>query len=299
MTLRHLRIFIELYQNNGNVSKTAEALSISQSSISRALSELEEYYQIVLFDRVSKRLYLTEAGETFYNNALGIVRKFDALSASFHESPSGSYLRIGCANLFFARLLSDIVAAFSLQYPDVPIKVYNTAEVALREMMVHGELDVALIQGMIPDESILNAYTIETEISIITSPKFWGDRPRTISAMQLAQLPLLLKEQDCSLRLVFDSTLYQKGLVSSPLWESCHSYLLVEAALRGMGVAVIYKKLAEAALESGALIELTVPEISPILSHWSTGIIYSRKKEPSPALDAFINLCVEHIRENM
>ena len=65
MTIRHLRIFIEVAKS-GNMSKAAERLFISQPTVSQAISELEEYYGVLLFERLNRRLYITEIGKKLF-----------------------------------------------------------------------------------------------------------------------------------------------------------------------------------------------------------------------------------------
>lgn len=65
MTIRHLRIFIEVAKS-GNMSKAAERLYISQPTASQAIKELEEYYGVLLFERLNRRLYITEAGKKLF-----------------------------------------------------------------------------------------------------------------------------------------------------------------------------------------------------------------------------------------
>ena len=78
MTLRHLRIFAAVCRC-GSVTKAAAMLHIAQPSVSLAIRELEEYYQITLFDRISRKLYITEQGERLLKYATHIT----SLSVSY------------------------------------------------------------------------------------------------------------------------------------------------------------------------------------------------------------------------
>ena len=71
MNIRHLRIFLTVCES-GSMTQAAKQLYISQPSISLAISELEDYYGILLFDRISQRLYITQAGEKFRDRALDL-----------------------------------------------------------------------------------------------------------------------------------------------------------------------------------------------------------------------------------
>ena len=74
MTIRHLRIFLAV-ADSGTMSQAAKKLYITQPSV----RELEEHYRVLLFERLSKKLYITEAGKTFYSYAKQVVFQFDQL----------------------------------------------------------------------------------------------------------------------------------------------------------------------------------------------------------------------------
>ena len=67
MTLRHLKIFVAICEHGG-VTKAAEALHIAQPAVSTTLSELEKYYNVILFDRINQRLVITEMGKRLFRH---------------------------------------------------------------------------------------------------------------------------------------------------------------------------------------------------------------------------------------
>ena len=79
MTLRHIRIFLAVCENGNNTTRAARALYLAQPAVSRAVAELEEYYGVRLFDRIGRRLYLTEAGRRMWEYAVHICGLFDDL----------------------------------------------------------------------------------------------------------------------------------------------------------------------------------------------------------------------------
>ena len=78
MTLRHMKLFIAVYQNQG-VTKAAHQLHLAQPSISLAIRELEDYYGVRLFDRIGRRILPTECGKEFYGYAIHILSLFDEM----------------------------------------------------------------------------------------------------------------------------------------------------------------------------------------------------------------------------
>ena len=77
MTLRHIRIFCSVCQQGCNTTKAAAALHMTQPAVSLAIKELETYYGVALFDRMGRRLQITEAGRRFLQNAVQISALFD------------------------------------------------------------------------------------------------------------------------------------------------------------------------------------------------------------------------------
>ena len=76
MTLRHLRIFMEVCRF-GSITQAAEELNMAQPAVSYAIRELESYYETRLFERMNRRLYITEYGEQLMNYADSILGQFD------------------------------------------------------------------------------------------------------------------------------------------------------------------------------------------------------------------------------
>lgn len=93
MTIRHLKIFIAVAET-GKMSTAAAQYYISQPTVSQAIKELEEHYGVLLFERISKKLYITEAGKNLFTYARMVVSQFDELEDNMLKGFSEK-LRIG------------------------------------------------------------------------------------------------------------------------------------------------------------------------------------------------------------
>ena len=116
MTLRHMKIFVSVYQNNG-ITRASEELHLAQPSVSLAIRELEDYYGIRLFDRISRRLYVTEQGRMFYDYALHIVSLFDEMELGIRNWEHMGTLRIGSSITIGNFLLPGLVKKFTTTHP--------------------------------------------------------------------------------------------------------------------------------------------------------------------------------------
>ena len=119
MTIRHLRIFLAV-ADSGTMSQAAKKLYITQPSVSQAVRELEEHYRVLLFERLSKKLYITEAGKTFYSYAKQVVFQFDQLEEHMFRDLK-ERLRIGATVTVGSRALPEIVREFRLEHPQTDV----------------------------------------------------------------------------------------------------------------------------------------------------------------------------------
>ena len=94
MTIRHLKIFAAV-ADTGGMSKAARALHISQPGISQAISELERYYGVRLFERLSQKLFLTREGELLLSYSRHILDSFEQMEAAMQHASQKTSLHIG------------------------------------------------------------------------------------------------------------------------------------------------------------------------------------------------------------
>ena len=123
MTLRHMKILVAVCAEN-SITKAAERLHIAQPAVSIAVKELEEYYGVKLFDRISRRLYLTDTGRTFLEYAAHIVALFDDMERSIRQWELSGKLRIGASITIGTHLMPRYVNAFYRNHPQSSIDVF-------------------------------------------------------------------------------------------------------------------------------------------------------------------------------
>ena len=114
MTLRHMKILVEVYRQN-SVTKAAQALHLSQPSVSLALRELEDYYGVTLFERVGRRISPTECGREFYGYAVHVVSLMDELETRMRNWDAIGTVRIGATVTIGTYLLPELVRRYQVQ----------------------------------------------------------------------------------------------------------------------------------------------------------------------------------------
>ena len=118
MTIRHLKIFIAVAET-GKMSLAAKRLYVTQPTVSQAIRELEEHYETRLFDRLSKRLYITEPGEHLLKMAKAAVHSFDEVERQMQSETKTEHFRIGVTVTIGSCMLPALLENFQRIRPHV------------------------------------------------------------------------------------------------------------------------------------------------------------------------------------
>lgn len=249
MTVRHMKIFIAVYQAQ-SVTKAAEALYMTQPAVTRAIQELERHYGTRLFDRINRRLSVTEAGRQFYAYALHIVDSFAQLEQRLRNWDEEGVLRIGASVTVGNFLLPQVLDAFRERHGSLKVKATVSNGQTLQQALLDNRLDLAVIEESVRHEHLCSECIGHDRLVPVLPP----DSPHkdgTPRLVELAQLPLLLREPGSASRDFLEHVFAAHGLHAEPVLESVSTQALVQAAHRGLGVSFLPERLVKPALASG------------------------------------------------
>lgn len=163
-TLRQLQYFVAVAEQ-GSVTRAAQNLSISQSSVTEALKELETDLGVELFERHPRGLTITHNGHQFLRHATKILATVSDARTSFSgkQSPLSGKLNIGVTSLVAGYVLSDLLARYRRACPGVEVSAIEDNGGYLEHLLVGGELDVAvMVISNLRDRMALQAEILET-----------------------------------------------------------------------------------------------------------------------------------------
>lgn len=284
MTLRHIRVFETVCSCGCNTTRAAEKLHMTQPAVSLAIAELETYYGVKLFDRISRRLYLSEAGKRFLAGAEDILLSFDDMEKSIRAWNEGGLLRVGGSVSIGAALMPRLVKRFAEESPDAELRVRIDRSDRLQEAVLQNALDFALIEGIVHDENLIEEDFLEDSLAILVAAD--SPLPAVVTVDDFCRQPLLVREVGSGTREVFASTLSAAGIAPpEPMWESLSTAALLHAAEEGLGVAVVPKRMTDG---HQGLREIA---IEGIRFRRKYKIIYHKHKYLTNAARAFIALC--------
>ncbi|ARO25738.1 LysR family transcriptional regulator [Rhizobium sp. S9] len=163
-TLRQIQYFVAVAEQ-GSVTRAAQNLSISQSSVTEALKELETDLGVELFERHPRGLTITHNGHQFLRHATKILASVSDARTSFsgQQSTLSGTLNIGVTSLVAGYVLSDLLARYRRACPGIEVSAIEDNGGYLEHLLVGGELDVAvMVISNLRDRMALQAEILET-----------------------------------------------------------------------------------------------------------------------------------------
>ncbi len=206
MTIRHLRIFVEVAET-GKMSAAAERCFLSQPTISQAIRELEEHYHVRLFERFSKKLYITKAGEQLLQYARSVLSQYDILETNMQEFCSGSQLRLGATITVGACLLSSILNDLKDRHPALHIYSCVANTHLIEQKLLNSELDVALVEGQIESPSLIKIPVVDDFLVLAMSKNHPLAQKKQIHVQDLAFHEFVIREKGSGTRKLFEDYL--------------------------------------------------------------------------------------------
>ena len=288
MTLRHMIIFRTVYESDCNSTKAAERLHMTQPAISLAIKELEQYYGVRLFDRIGRRLKITDSGMLFLQYAIHITDLFEDMETGLRDWDSKGILRVGASITIGSQFLPGYVKAYAEICPGIDVRVVVEQSDSLEHKILTNALDFALIEGIPVDSRIVAETYMHDQLCVLCSPDKGWKQGQTITQEEFKKQRFLLREKGSGTRDVFDQVTARAGLHIVPAWEAMSTSTLINAAVTGLGIAVLPERMIQPALKSGRIITVNVENLDFRRSFY---IIRHKDKFLMPLANKFISLC--------
>ena len=290
MTIKHLRILVAVAEC-GSISQAAGRLYLSQPTVSQIVAELEQYCGARLFDRLSRRLYPTPACRELVAKAVPVLAAFDRLDRSMQATLREEPVRLGASVTVGTCLLASLVERFHRREPEGKIEAAVNNTHVVEEMLLHGRLDLAFVEGRIRSPYLEVTPVVEDRLVLVCHPDhpFAGEREVTLE--QLAGQTLLLREEGSGTRELFERDLEDGRLSLRGSWSCSNSEAIKNALLHNLGVSVLSALLVKEELEKGRLRAVRVvraPGGEPFLWKRPFSLVIHRDKYRTPAIQSMI-----------
>ncbi len=290
MTLRHMIIFRTVCEADYNSTKAAKILHMTQPAVSLAIKELEEYYGVKLFDRIGRRLKITDIGQNFLQYAIHISDLFEDMETGLRDWNSKGILRVGASITIGSQFLPLYVKKFSEISPDVDVRVIVEQSDRIEQRVLRNELDCALIEGMPHDPRIISEPYMEDTLCVFCSAKKGWKQGQTISLEEFCNQRILLREHGSGAREVFDRILENAGMHVTPAWEAMSTSALINAVITDIGIGVLPQRMLEPVLNRGLIVTVNLEDLDFKRDFY---IIHHKDKFLMQSARQFMSLCKE------
>jgi len=252
MDLQKIRYFIAVMEHR-NLSNAAQALRVSQPTLSRQMAMLEHEFDTTLLVRHGRGVAPTEAANRLYEGFKGLERQLRSLKGEVSAAsaePSGE-VAFGIPPSPRSLIAVQLIKRFAAAHPRVTVKVSEETSSELRDQVVAGILDMAVTNLDEPMSGVTAEPIGREPLMLVGPPNDKIARRREISVDQLADLPLILTMRPNSLRLAIESGLSRLSIRPNIRIEANTLPLITDLVTAGLGYTVLPSCGIRACLKAG------------------------------------------------
>jgi DNA-binding transcriptional LysR family regulator len=283
-TFRQLKLF-ESVARNSSFTRASEELYLTQPAVSTQIKQLEDEAGMPLFERMGKKIFLTEAGREMYEFSRSIAKKFDDVSMVLGEMKGikRGHLDIAVTSTgkYFAPYL---LAAFCKQHSGITVNLDVTNRETLLRQLADNIPDM-VIMGSPPEGMDLVASSfMSNPLVVIAPPDHALADTRRIPLQRMLQESFIVRERGSGTRNAIERFLEQRGLTMTTTMEMSRNEAIKHAVMAGLGLGIVSIHTLEMELKLERLVILNV-EGFPILKDWY--IVHRSGKRFSATAQAF------------
>lgn len=293
MDFKQIEAFINVAKFK-SFSKAATSSFLSQPAISSHIASLEKELIVQLFDRTSKEVLLTPAGESFLKYAIDILNTRDrAIShlANFNETISGK-LRLAASTTPCNTIVPSLIKEFHTLYPDVSFDVTEQSSGEIINNIIKFDCEIGIVGELVNDEKIKSYKLLNDDLVVISPPDF--NLPDSINIESLFKYKFILREEGSATRKTFEDALKKGGLDTSNIdvhFEVNNLDTLFQFVKNGVGISIVSKHVFRDYISLGLIKESYIENLPLVRSIY---LVMSSKRTLTPTAKAFFTLCKNH-----
>jgi DNA-binding transcriptional LysR family regulator len=292
-----MKINLELYRifyitaTLGSFSKAAKELYTSQPAISQSIKQLESQLGGDLFYRNPRGVSLTCEGKVLYRyieKGYNLIQEGEHKYAELRQMSFGQ-LRLAVCGAVCKHDLLDYITAYNHNYPGIFLSIIDESSDNITKLLDQGKIDIGIINPHnVHTDNLITIKTLRVQDCFVVGSKYNYLSKNVISLHTLAQnSPLIMLQKGGSTRIYMDEYFQSLGIHLKPQIELSHLDLIVEFAVRGLGVACVMENHVQTELKNNTLFKLDIQEKIP---YRTLDIVIKKDMPISTAASHFISL---------
>ena len=286
MTIRNLEIFEEVCRCM-NMSKAAQNLLVSQSSVSQAIASLEKEYDTILFERLNHTLYLTDSGRELLFLSHQVLKTIDQLENRMGNSEYKKKLKLGVSSTIGDCLIYPLLDAYEERYGNIPVAVEMGNTKSMEKKLLTAKMDLAIIQRTSLSPYLRYTPFLEDKMTVVC----WKGHPLEGKSVLLKELngeTIVAREKGSGTQMLLDRIFTERRLSVKKSWICMGSASVKKAVSHKAGISVISRFLVADELKNGLLGEIHISDQEFI--RWFD-LVYHKDKIQDQTFRQFLSFC--------
>jgi len=265
MNIHQVHIF-NIAAKTLSITQTAKKMHLSQPSVSIQIKDLEDALHVRLFERINRKITLTDAGKVFFEYSEKLLNLIEEVNAVMNEFSTGDVgkLVLGASSTVGIYVLPRHLGEFKELYPkaEIALMIQNRQEAL--EHCIAGEMDFAFIQDPPKHPDLVSEFFMKDELVVVCSPKHhWANREHlTMKMLTSEPVPIILREKGSGTRDLIEYVLKRYGIERKVTMELSSSEGIKRAVEANLGVAVLSRNVIGEEIKSRRLKSLPIRELN-------------------------------------
>ncbi|RJQ23029.1 MAG: LysR family transcriptional regulator [Nitrospiraceae bacterium] len=270
-------------------SRASEIIRLTQPAVSLQIQALEEMYGTKLFNRSGCVITLTPSGELLYKYAKEINNLYEAAEKEIGGITGlvKGVITVGASSTIGNYVLPTVVSDFRKRFPKVGVHLYVGNSKSVVDFLNAGNVDIGLVEGDVNKQKLTVEKFIPDEMVLIMSPYHHLAKKASVSIMELAKEPLILREEGSGTRQAIEKYLSKHGITQQNLKISLimgSTESIKSAVEEGLGISILSKWAARKECRYGSL-KTAVFKEDKFIRDFS--LVFRKSKEPSHTVEQF------------
>lgn len=277
MEIKQIKYFVEVVRQGG-MTQASERLYIAQSTISKAIKNIENEYDITLFDRSQKQIKLTDIGQTFYDNSLEFLALFEKLSLEMNDvvNVQKGHIKIGLSPMMNVQMFTNALNQFHKLYPNVTYEVIEGGGKIVENLTANDDVDIG-ITTLPVDHSLFHSVSLYNEelLLVVSNDHHLSDMEK-VDLAELKNEEFVLFHDDYYLKDQIIENCKRIGFYPKTVANISQISFIANMIQQGIGISIVPESLVRLMGDNVTSIQLENVELS-----WHLGAIWRK--------DAYLN----------
>jgi len=284
--LNQLRVFHAVCQAR-SFTRAAEAVHLTQPGVSKHIKQVEEYFGLPMFDRLGKKVALTEAGEILFEATAAVMHSVETAEQKIEDLKGlhGGRLALGASFPIGIYVLPATLAAFRGKYPEVEVTLDISLSERIGAKVLANKLDIGLVSHDVSDARLVAKEFLTDELVAIAPTAHRWAKKKSIRPQELAAETVILAARGAGTRAVLEERLKEKHIALKQVLEFGNIEGVKRAVEAGLGVSVQARSCVGREIAGGFLAGVRLTGMETQIAYYC---IRRREKHLSNAARAFL-----------